>query len=188
MSEKSYKRAEKIIIILMILGMLTMFQPWFRSVASLFDPLSAEGDFGRTYSREIAPMVFRYGFYIVLLSTVAFIVLSHYNVDELQRAVAEKGKALTWLLIALPVFVGFVLLINLSIGLNLAALLGVLAFVFAIAIWHWRRWGVVGYVLTSIGWMVMAVMGTAEMNTAVINFILTIVMLVLIWPRREKFH
>lgn len=188
MSEQTYKRTEKIIIILMIIGMIAMFQPWFRSVATMFDPFTAEGGLGRAYSREVAPSVFRYGFYILLLSTVAFIVLSHYSVEELERAVAEKGKVLTWLLVLLPVYVGFALLINLSVGFNLAALLGVLAFSFAIAIWHWRRWGVIGYVLVSLGWMVMAVMGTAEMITAVVNLILTIIIIALLWPRREKLH
>ncbi len=186
MSEQSYKRTEKIIIILMLVGLAAMFQPWFRSVAAWFDIFAVDADFGRLYSREVAPMVFRYGFYILLLSTVAFTVLSHYSVEELNRALAEKGRLLTWLLIALPVIIGFTLLVNMANGFNLAAFWSVFAFVCAIAIWYWRRWGVVGYALISLGWMGMAVGGSAYFITAVFNLVLAIIIVALLWSRREK--
>ena len=188
MSEQTYKRTEKIIIILMLVGMVAMFQPWFRSVAAWVDLISAEAEFGKMFGRDIAPVIFRYGFYILLLSTVAFTVLSHYNAEELQRAEAEKGKALTWLLICLPVVIGFTLVINMSGGFNVAAFIGVLAFACAIAIWHWRRWGVVGYTLASMIWVGMALTGSADMITAVLNLILAIITIALLWSRRELLH
>ncbi len=52
MSQKIYRRAERIIIALMLLGMVAMFQP-------------------------IVLGLFRYGFLLVLFSTLAFIVFSH---------------------------------------------------------------------------------------------------------------
>ena len=188
MSEQNYKRTEKIIIILMLVGLIAMFQPWFSSVAGLFDNFAADANLGRMYSREIAPTIFRYGFYILLLSTIAFTVLSHYSVEDLEQAITEKGKILTWLLIALPVVIGFTLLINMANGFNLAAFLGVFAFVCAIAIWHWRRWGVVGYSVISLAWVGMAISGSAELITAVLNLILTVVVIALLWPRRKKLH
>ena len=52
MSNKTYKRVERSIITLMLLGMAGMFQP---------------------FSVE----VYRYGFLLLLFSTIAFIIISH---------------------------------------------------------------------------------------------------------------
>jgi hypothetical protein len=52
MSQKTYRRAERIIIALMLLGMVGMFQP-------------------------VVLGLFRYGFLLLLFSTLLFIVVSH---------------------------------------------------------------------------------------------------------------
>jgi hypothetical protein len=52
MSQKIYRRAERVIIVLMLLGMVGMFQP-------------------------VVLGLFRYGFLLLLFSTLAFIVFSH---------------------------------------------------------------------------------------------------------------
>jgi hypothetical protein len=52
MSRKIYARVERTIIALMMLGMLGMFQP-------------------------LAVDLFRYGFLLLLLSTILFIIISH---------------------------------------------------------------------------------------------------------------
>ncbi len=186
MFEQRYKQVEKIIVILMLVGLLAMFQPWFQNAASLLEGLAAGSEWGRLYGREIAPTIFRYGFYTLLLSTVAFISISHYSVDDLQRAISEKGQALTWLLVALPITAGFAILVNLSIGAGFAAFVGVFAFIYAISTWNWRRRGVIGLAVVNLGLLVLGVMGRADLGTAVFNTLLTVVIIGLIWPRREK--
>lgn len=186
MFEQRYKQVEKTIVILMLVGLLAMFQPWFQNVATLLEGLSAESDWGQLYGREIAPTIFRYGFYTLVLSTVAFISISHYSVDDLQRAISEKGHTLTWLLVAMPILVGFTILINLSIGAGVAAFVGIFAFIFVISTWNWRRRGVIGLAVVHLGLLVLGVMGRGELVTAVFNTLLTIIIIGLIWPRRVK--
>ncbi len=188
MFEQRYKQVEKTIVILMLVGLLAMFQPWFQNAASLLERFAAGSEWGRQYGREIAPTIFRYGFYTLLFSTVAFISISHYSVDDLQRAISEKGHALTWLLVAIPVIVGFTILVNLSIGAGFAAFVGVFAFIFAISTWNWRRRGVIGLAVVNLGLLALGVMGRGDWGTAVFNTILTIAIIGLIWPRREKFY
>lgn len=188
MFEQRYKQVEKTIVILMLVGILAMFQPWFQNAASLLEGLSAESEWGRLYSREIAPTIFRYGFYTLLLSTVAFISISHYSADDLQRAISEKGHALTWLLVAMPIIVGFTILVNLSIGAGFAAFVGIFAFLYAISTWNWRRRGVIGLAFVNLGLLVLGMMGRGDLATAVFNTILTVVIIGLIWPRREKLY
>ncbi len=67
MSEINYKKLEKLFVIIILLGMVALFQPWFKSIIELFEPLVPEAKLGRTYKNEIAPIIFRYGFYGVLL-------------------------------------------------------------------------------------------------------------------------
>jgi hypothetical protein len=188
MFEQRYKQLEKTIVILMLVGILAMFQPWFQNAASLLERLSAESEWGRLYGREIAPTIFRYGFYTLLLSTVAFISISHYSVDDLQRAISEKGHALTWLLVAVPITAGFEILVNLSIGAGFAAFVGIFAFTHAISTWNWRRRGVIGLAVVNLGLLVLSMMGRGDLATAVFNTILTVVIIGLIWPRREKLY
>jgi hypothetical protein len=52
MSQKTYRRAERVIISLMLVGIAGMFQP-------------------------IAIGLYRYGFLLLLLSTILFIIISH---------------------------------------------------------------------------------------------------------------
>ncbi|MBK8902487.1 MAG: hypothetical protein IPM53_14970 [Anaerolineaceae bacterium] len=188
MFEQRYKQVEKTIVILMLVGILAMFQPWFQNAASWLEGLSAGSEWGQLYGREIAPTIFRYGFYTVLLSTVAFISISHYSVDDLQRAINEKGQLLTWLLVAMPIIVGFTILVNLSIGAGLAAFVGVFAFIYAISTWNWRRRGVIGLAVVNLGLLVLGITGRGDLGTAVLNTILTIAIIGLIWPRREKLY
>lgn len=188
MFEQRYKQVEKTIVILMLVGILAMFQPWFHNVASLVEGFLPESELGNVYSREVAPTIFRYGFYMLLLSTVAFISISHYSVDDLQRAISEKGKALTWLLIAMPIIVGFTIVINLSVGAGLAAFVGIFSFVYAVSTWNWRRRGVIGLAIVNLGLLVMGMVGMADLGTAVFNIILTLIIIGLIWPLREKFN
>ena len=186
MFEQQYKRVEKMIVIFMVVGIFALFQPWFQSVVSLFDGLSPETDLVRLYSREVAPTIFRYGFYLLLLSTVAFTVISHYTPADLLQAMAEKGTILTWVLVVLPAIIGFTILGNLSVGAGTAATIGILAFICGVAIWNWKRWGVIGYVLTSFITVILAAMSRAQMGTAVLNLALAFTILALLWPQREK--
>ncbi len=186
MLEVNHKRAEKVIIAILVIGILAMFQPWFESLVSFFEPLAPEANLTRTYRREIAPIVLRYGFYATFLSTVAFIVLSHYSVEDLQRAFAEKGEPLTLLLIALPVIYGFSILINLAWAYPWAAVLGVFNFVFAIAVWNWKRWGLIGLGASALVELGLAVSDSASITLAGFTLLLALVLVALIWPKRAR--
>ena len=73
MSRKAYARVERTIIALIMLGMLGMFQP-------------------------LAIELFRYGFLLLLLSTILFIIISHLSpTPEIGEAGAatDAGKAET---------------------------------------------------------------------------------------------
>ena len=188
MLERNYKRLEKIIIVIIIVGIIAMFQPWFKNIVELFDPLAPEARLGRTYTNEIAPIILRYGFYATLLSTIAFIVLSHYSVEDLQTAFKEKGKPLTFLSIVLPVFYGFVVLAHLATAQYYAVILGVISFICAIAVWNWKRWGLIGLVLTSLIGLGLAFIDLASMPMAILIMIVVVVMVVLIWPKRSALN
>jgi hypothetical protein len=168
MLERNYKRLERIIIVIMIVGIIAMFQPWFKNIVELFDPLAPEARLGRTYRNEIAPIILRYGFFATFLSTIAFIV--------------------TFLLIALPVFYGFVVLAHLATAQYYAAILGVISFICAIAVWLWKRWGLIGLVLTSLIGLGLAFIGLASMPIAILILIVVIVVVALIWPRRTALN
>ena len=151
----------------------------------LFDPLAPEARLGRTYRTEIAPIILRYGFFATFLSTIAFIVLSHYSVEDLQTAFEEKGKPLTFLLIMLPVFYGFVVLAHLATAQYYAVILAVIGFICAIAVWNWKRWGLIGLVLTSLIGLGLAFNDLASMPIAILTLLVVIVVVALIWPRRS---
>jgi hypothetical protein len=188
MLEINYRRLEKIVVILIFLGILAMFQPWFSSLVELFEPLAPEARLGRTFRNEIAPIIFRYGFYITFLSTVTFIVISHYTTQELRQAFREKGKALTILLILLPVLYGFILLGNLAWANYYATLLGIVNFVCAIAIWNWKRWGLIGLTLSSLAELGLALVGWASLPIAAVLLLTLILVIGLSWPKWTKFH
>lgn len=181
-----YKRIEKIILTLIFIGIVAMFQPWFTSIVELFEPLAPDARLGRTFTREVAPVIFRYGFYATFLGTVAFIVISHYSIEDLQRAFQEKGVALTWLLILMPVVYGFALLGELSRGHNYATLLDVVNVICAIAVWNWKRWGLVGLGVVAALDLWLASSGDAIMELAILRMVLAIAVIALFWPRRRQ--
>jgi hypothetical protein len=184
MLEVNYRRLEKTVVILIFVGILAMFQPWFSNLVELFEPLLPEARVGRTFHNEIAPIIFRYGFYATFLSTVAFIVISHYTPKDLRYAFQTKGVALTLLLIILPVFYGFMLLGNLAWAYYTAALLGVVNFVCAIATWNWKRWGPIGLTLSALAELGLALSGSASIPMAMAILIALVALIGLIWPKR----
>ncbi len=186
MLETNYKRLEKIVIFVMIVGIIAMFQPWFRSMVELFDPLTPDTNLGRNFRQEIAPIIFRYGFYATFLSTVAFIIISHYDADDLRQAFREKGVPLTILLIFLPVVYGFVVIGHLAWAEYDAALLGVINVTCAIATWNWKRWGPIGLGLTALVELGLAFSDLSSRPIAVTIFLAAIVLVALIWPKRAK--
>jgi hypothetical protein len=186
MVEVNFKRLEKMVIILIFVGILAMFQPWFSSLVELFEPLAPEARLGRTFRNEIAPFIFRYGFYITFLSTVTFIAISHYTPTELRQAFKTRGVPLTFLLIILPIFYGFMLLGNMAWAYYYAALLGVVNFVCAIATWNWKRWGPIGLALSALAEFGLALSGSASITIAVAILIAFVAVASLIWPRRAK--
>ena len=184
MLERNYKRLESIIVILMVVGIFAMFQPWFVNVVELFGPLVPDTDLGKLYKEDVAPAVLRYGFYTVFFSTIAIIVLNHYSVEELEKAIEEKGKALTFLLIAFPVISGLSVLVSLANSFGWSAIIWVLSFIFGIALWHWRRWGFIGLILVTIAQLVMVAAGLASLAVALIFTGAFTLLLILIWPKR----
>jgi hypothetical protein len=187
MLERNYKKLEKIIVLIMMLGIIAMFQPWFKNIVELFEPLAPEARLGRTFKNEIAPIILRYGFYATFLSTVAFIVISHHSVEDLQKAFREKGVPLTLLLIVLPVLYGFIVLAHLSQAHYYAALLGVINVVCAIAVWNWKRWGLIGLGLTALVELGLTFSGSASIPTAALILVAIIALVSLTWPRRTAF-
>ena len=188
MSEASYKRLEKIFITVMLIGIIAMFQPWFTNVVELFEPLAPEVRLGRTFKNEIAPIILRYGFYATFLGTIAFIVISHFSYEDLQKAFKSKGVPLTLLLIALPVVYGFIILAHLAWAQNSAAILGIINFVSAIAVWNWKRWGLIGLGLTALAELGLALSGSAALITTILILVIIIVLALLVWPRRSTFN
>jgi hypothetical protein len=186
MLEVNYKRFEKTVIILIFVGILAMFQPWFKNLIELFDPLMPDVRVGRVYTNEIAPIIFRYGFYATFLSTIAFIVISHYTPKDLVYAFQTKGVLLTWLLIVLPVFYGFMLLGNLAWAYYTAAQLCVVNFVCAIAIWNWKRWGLIGLTISALAELGLAFSGSTSMPIAIAILIALVTLIGLIWPKRAS--
>jgi hypothetical protein len=184
MLEKNYKRLESIIVILMVVGIFAMFQPWFVNVVELFSPLAPDTNLGKLYKDDIAPAVLRSGFYIVFLSTIAITILNHYSLEEVERAIEEKGKALTFLLIAFPVISGLSVLVSLANSFGWSAIIWVLSFIFGVALWHWRRWGFVGLILVTIAQLVMVAAGLASLGVALFFTVALIFLLILIWPKR----
>ena len=172
----------------MILGIIAMFQPWFKNFVELFQPLAPEVRLGRTYRTEIAPVILRYGFYATFLSTVVFNVISHYSVEELQRAFKKKGKPLTFLLTALPVFYFFIIIGHLAWGYYYAALLGVVNFICVIAAWGWKRWGLIGLGLSALAELGLALSGSAAVITTVLVLVAIIALGSLAWPKRTAFN
>ena len=187
MLEKNYKIAEKFIVVIIILGIIAMFQPWFKNIIELFQPLFPDVKLARTYTNEVAPVILRYGFYATFLGTVAFNVISHYSVEDLQRAIEEKGKLLTTLFVALPVVYFLIIISHLAWGHYNAALLGVVNFICVIAIWGWKGWGLIGLGLSALAELGLALSGNASMITTVIIFAAIIALGLLIWPKRTRF-
>ena len=188
MSETNYKRLERVFVIVMLIGIIAMFQPWFKNIVEIFEPLAPEARLGRTFRNEIAPMIFRYGFYATFLGTIAFIVISHYSYEDLQKAFRSKGVPLTLLLIILPVVYGFTILAHLAWAQNSAAILGIINFVCAIAVWNWKRWGLIGLGLTALAELGLALSGSAALITTVLILFIIIALALLIWPRRTAFN
>jgi hypothetical protein len=184
MQEKTHQRIESIIVILMIIGIIAMFQPWFVNIFELFEPLAPEADLGRLYKDDIAPSVLRYGFYITMLSTIAFIVFSHYSLEELERAYDEKGKTLTSLLIAMPVISGFSVLGTLSASMGWSALVYVFGFICSIALWHSRRWGLMGLIAVAVIQLGLLAIGKGLIIVTVFFTLTVVLTLILTWPRR----
>ena len=135
---------------LMVVGLLALFQPWFRNIAGWFDGLADSGDASLVYREDIAPVVFRYGFFLLLASTLGFIIVGHYTPLMLRRALVAKGTGLTYWLIFLPLAYGVMVITSLAYGYGGGSVLGIIGAVAAIAAWNWRTWGVVG--LMAPGW------------------------------------
>ncbi|MEM7031580.1 MAG: hypothetical protein AAF629_18615 [Chloroflexota bacterium] len=184
MSEQAYQRLEKIIVTIMLLGIVAMFQPWFRAIVELFEPLAPEARLGRTYREEFAPVVLRIGFWATFLGTVAFIVISHYSYEDLQNAALEKGVPLTSLLIMAPVLFGFIIIGHLAWAYYWAAIIGVFNIVFAIAIWNKKRWGLIGLGLTALIELGLAISGSASLPIAIIIFVVTAMIIILVRSRQ----
>jgi|GEM_PF-2652025 len=184
MSAQSYKRLEQIIVAIMLLGIVAMFQPWFRNIVELFAPLAPEARLGRTYTNEIAPIVLRIGFYAAFLGTVAFIVISHYSYKDLRKAVTQKGTLLTILLVLVPVLYGFLTIANLAWAYYLASFLGVFNVVFAIALWNKRFWGLVGLGLTAVIELALAFSGSASLPMAGLLLVIAGALFALSWSKR----
>lgn len=184
MSQTAYKRLETIIVTIMLLGIIAMFQPWFRNIVELFEPLAPEARLGRTFANDIAPVILRYGFNATFLSTVAFIVISHYSYEDLQKAVTEKGSLLTILLIFAPVIYGFITIGNLAWAYYWAAILGVVNVVCAIAVWNRKLWGLVGLGVTALIEIGLALSGSAWLPLGVFLLSLALVLFALAWPKR----
>ena len=185
MQEKTHQRIESIIVVLMIIGIIAMFQPWFVNIVELFEPFAPEADLGRLYKDDIAPSVLRYGFFVTMLSTIAFIVFSHYSLEELERAYDEKGKALTYLLIAMPVISGFSVLGTLSNSMGWSAIGYVFGFIFSIALWHWRRWGFIGLITVALIQLGLLAIGKSLIIVTVFFVAAVILTTILVWPRRS---
>ncbi|MEM7344143.1 MAG: hypothetical protein AAF485_07860 [Chloroflexota bacterium] len=186
MSEAAYKRLERIIVTIMLLGIVAMFQPWFRNIVELFEPLAPDARLGRTFKNEVAPIILRYGFYATFLSTVAFIVISHYSYEDLQKAVKEKGALLTVLLILLPVLYGFLTIGNLAWAFFTAALLGVFNVTFAIALWNKKLWGLIGLVITAVIELILALSGSASLPMGIALLVIAAILFALVWPKRTS--
>ena len=184
MTPEAYKRLEKIIVALILLGIIAMFQPWFKSIVELFEPLAPEARLGRTYKNEVAPVILRYGFYATFLSTVAFIVISHYSYDDLRKAIKEKGLLLTILLVLAPVLYGFIVIANLAWAYYYAAIMGVFSVVFAIALWNKKMWGLIGLGLTALIELVLALTGLASIPTAILLVLIVVILFGLALPKK----
>lgn len=184
MSEQAYKRLEHIIVTLMILGIVAILQPWFRNIVELFEPLAPDARLGRTYKNEIAPIVLRIGFYATFLSTVAFITISHHSYDDLRKAVTQKGAILTILLVLGPVLYGFIVIGNLAWAYYWGAILGVCNFVFVLAVWNKKLWGLIGLGLAALVELGLALSGLASLPIAVTVVVVAAVIFGLIWPNR----
>ena len=53
MSEVNYKKVEKLFVIIMLLGIVAMFQPWFKNIIELFEPLAPDAKLGRTVTTQV---------------------------------------------------------------------------------------------------------------------------------------
>ena len=185
MSAQSYKRLEQIIVTIMLLGIIAMFQPWFKNIVELFEPLAPDARLGRTYKNEIAPMILLFGFWATFLGTVAFIVVSHYSHEDLRKATHQKGTLLTILLVIAPVMYGFIVIANLAWAYNWAAILGVFNVIFAIAFWNKKQWGPIGLGLTALIELGLALSGSAWIPIGLLLLLTVIILAGLAWPRRS---
>ena len=146
----AHQRIERWMMRFMAIGLLAMFQPWFRSIASWFNGLTDSGDASTIYREDIAPFVFRYGFFVLLASTLGFIIVGHFTPLMMQESFVTKGKALTYWLIFLPLGYGLMLIGSLAYGYGGGALMGLIGAVAAIAAWNWKPWGVVAIGLIGV--------------------------------------
>lgn len=184
----AHQRIEKWMMAFMVIGLFAMFQPWFRSIASWFNGLTDSGDASEVYRVDIAPVVFRYGFFLLLASTLGFIIVGHYTPLMLQKAFNTKGRPLTFWLIFLPLGYGLMVIGNLAYGYALGSLLGVMGAVASIAVWNWRAWGLV--LVGAIGVLAIGafVAGSMTWLGAVVAVLFAAVTVVGVAPRRAQFR
>ena len=169
--EIAYKRLEQILIFFIIIGIVAMFQPWFRDFFEWLQPFvtsSEEANFGRSYRDEWAPIILRYGFFSTFLATVAYTSLTHYTIEDLEQAFAEKGTSLAFSLILLPILAGFSLLYALALGSYWTTILSVLTFIGATAMWNWKRQGVIMLSVSTLLIFIQAMTGTAHLVMSIL--------------------
>jgi hypothetical protein len=70
MSRRTYSRVERAIIVLMLVGMVGMFQPFL-------------------------VVLYRYGFLLLLFSTIGFIIISHLSPKPDQSDAAESVRTMS---------------------------------------------------------------------------------------------
>jgi hypothetical protein len=189
--QTAYKRTEQILIILMLLGIAFMFQPWFRSLAEWIQPFvttSEEANFGRSYKDDWAPVILRIGFLSTFLATALYTALTHYTVEDLEEAFDEKGVVLTYALISLPVLAGFSVLMCLAYGLYWTAVINVFLFTQAISAWGWKRRGVVLLAILATVVLIQAILGSAPLFLSILLFVVTAVAVGLAAQKWEQFR
>ena len=186
MSASALKRIEQVIVVIMLLGIILMFQPWFSSIVELFEPFFPDARLGRAYRNDIAPIIVRYGFNAAFYGTVAFIVISHYSHKDIQKAVREKGGLMTLLLIVAPVIYGFGVLIHMAGAYYWSAILAVFNVVFAIAVWNKKLWGIIGLTVSVLIGLALAFTENGSMPTAIVFVVVALIINALFWPKRPK--
>ncbi len=180
MLELYYKRAEQIIIIVMIIGIIAVFRPWFSDLVGLFEGFAPDINLERTFQRETSVIIFRMGVYATLLGLIAFIFISHHTPTDFRDAFSEKGPYLASLLLALPLIYGIFVIENFAIWSGMGIILNVFNFICAIAVWNRKTWGVIGLGLSTLYGFILG-FGEAAPFMPNFTFLLTIALGILLW-------